>query len=221
MKSKTLLIAAASLAAGVMAASAAVYSQNIVGYVNFTLTNGLNCVANPLDLDGTGTNNTVYTCVGTYLPNVSKIIAFSGGNYTSSAFNKAAGTWNSAAGVTFALQPGKGFFIYIPPSATYPQTVTMVGQVLTGGLTNNLIAGIQLVGSQIPVAGGLDTNLGFQPASLDRYLPWNPNIQNYGTGQAYNGGSHVWTGGEPQIAVGQGFYLTAHATSVWTNSFNP
>jgi hypothetical protein len=40
MKSKTLLIAAAALVAGVITSEAQVYSANIVGYVNVTLPAG-------------------------------------------------------------------------------------------------------------------------------------------------------------------------------------
>ena len=37
MRTKTLLIAAAALAAGILSSSAQTYSQNIVGYVNQVL----------------------------------------------------------------------------------------------------------------------------------------------------------------------------------------
>src|SRR5579859_1707946 len=57
MKSKTLLIAAAALAAGVITSEAQVYSQNVVGYVNTTIpgNNALSLIANPLIGSG-GTN---------------------------------------------------------------------------------------------------------------------------------------------------------------------
>ena len=61
MKTKTLLIAAAALAAGVISSQAqSVYSQNIVGYVNQTSPGGfaLTLVANPLqNITGSTTNN--------------------------------------------------------------------------------------------------------------------------------------------------------------------
>ena len=51
---KTLLIAAAALAAGVISSEAGVYSQNIVGYVNIPVpNNSYQLVANQLD---TGSN---------------------------------------------------------------------------------------------------------------------------------------------------------------------
>ncbi|HUC86042.1 MAG TPA: hypothetical protein VL970_12670, partial [Candidatus Acidoferrales bacterium] len=57
---KTLLIAAAALAVSVISSRAQVYSQNIVGYINVPETAGaLSLEAPQLDLDGTGTNNTL------------------------------------------------------------------------------------------------------------------------------------------------------------------
>ncbi len=58
MRTKTLLIASAALAAGILTSSAQTYSQNIVGYVSQSLvyngstpsSHGWANVANPLDL---------------------------------------------------------------------------------------------------------------------------------------------------------------------------
>jgi hypothetical protein len=222
MRTKTLLLAVAALTAGVITSEAQnVYSQNVVGYVNVSLTNGLNLVANPLDLDGTGTNNTLYTSVGTNWPNLTKVIAFTGSGYNTSIYNAGSGVWSGTAGTTFAVQPGKGFFLSIPASATLPQTVTFVGNVLQGVHTNNLITGIQISSSQFPLGGDLDTNLYYVPASLDKYIPWVSSPQGYGTAHTYNAGSQTWNGGgTPQVAVGQAFFISAHAASAWTNQFN-
>src|SRR5580692_11046853 len=57
MKSTTLLIAAAALAAGIISSQAQVYSQNIVGYVNTPLPTGFVNLANPLD--GSNANNAI------------------------------------------------------------------------------------------------------------------------------------------------------------------
>ena len=53
---KTLLIAAATLAAGVISIQAQVYSQNIVGYMNQTLVPGYANLCNTFDI---GTGNTL------------------------------------------------------------------------------------------------------------------------------------------------------------------
>jgi hypothetical protein len=57
MKTKTLLIAAAALVAGIVSSEAQVYSANIVGYVNVSgNANQFALIANPLD-NGTNTGN--------------------------------------------------------------------------------------------------------------------------------------------------------------------
>ncbi len=57
MRTKTLLIAAAALAATVISSEAQVYSANVVGYVNVVLQGGYNLEANPFD-DGNGNHLT-------------------------------------------------------------------------------------------------------------------------------------------------------------------
>ncbi len=89
MKAKTLLIAAAALAAGVISSQAQVYSANVVGYVNVVLPAGQFVLAsNPLD-DGT---NTV-TSLGAALANKSSIQVWNGTSFT--VASKGAGVWNT------------------------------------------------------------------------------------------------------------------------------
>jgi len=65
MKTKTLLIAAAALAAGVVSSQAQVYSQNIVGYVNTAIpgNNALTLINNPL-VGPNGTNGASQVLTG-------------------------------------------------------------------------------------------------------------------------------------------------------------
>ena len=72
MRTKTILTAAALLAAGALTSMAQsnVFSLNVVGYYNLSLTNGFQLVANQLDLDGTGVNNTLQSVFGTSLGSV-------------------------------------------------------------------------------------------------------------------------------------------------------
>jgi len=213
MKSKTLLIAAAALVAGVISSQAqtAVYSQNIVGYVNVPLATGYNLIANQLDLDGTGTNNSIYTVVGTNLPANTQVLAWNGSGYSASKLT-AAGKWlpNNQA-ITNAMNPGSGFFI-VPPSAT---NVTLVGNVIQGTNSYPIVAGYQIVSPSAPVAGGITTVQGYIPSKNDQVLIWN------GTGytsRKYSG--TTWVGGEPSIAVGQAFFLNASSNNVWNQVLN-
>ena len=62
-----------------------VYSLNVVGYINVSYTNRFQMVANQLDLDGTGTNNTVQTVFSTNVPGLTTVYTFTPGSGYASA----------------------------------------------------------------------------------------------------------------------------------------
>jgi hypothetical protein len=218
MRTKTLLLAAALSAAGIVAsvAQSNVYSVNVVGYVNVNLAAGFNMIANPLDLDGTGTNNTVNTVFSNSLPSGSTVYAFAGGSYTSAGYSTKGG-WAPAAGVTAAnaaLQPGGGVFVNVP-SAT---TVTVVGNVLQGALAQPFAAGFNIVSSKVPQAGLLATDLGYTPATGDIVYQFNSTAQTYNTANGYStkGG---WAPSQPTVGVGEAFFLSSGAGGTWSRNF--
>ena len=116
MKTKTLLIAAAALAAGIMSSQAQVYSQNVVGYVNLSISNGFNCINIPLDYDGTGTNNVVNTIIGTNLPNGTIIESWNPVNgFTANSFGPTSKDTTPHWTIpTATYNPGEGIFVYNP-----------------------------------------------------------------------------------------------------------
>lgn len=239
MKAKTLLIAAATLAVGVISSQAAVYSQNVVGYVNIPLTNGvLACVAPTLDADGTGTNNTVSSIFTT--PTIGDIVyVFNGTGYDTLSYTYVGSgrpvvyTTNWFNGVTpaagYKINPGASVF-YLPAAN---QTITVVGAVLQGtNLVNSYFpaaGGIQLLSSQAPVSGGLTSVLGYQPSLGDNVYVFNSGTGGYDTyNYTYVGSGRPvvyttnWfngiTPGEPIINVGQGFWLQPAANTNWVQS---
>jgi len=236
MKTKTLLIAAAALAAGVMSSQAQVYSQNIVGYVNIPLTSGqLQIVAPALDLDGTGTNNTISTVFPTNGVSVGDVVfAWNGTGYNTLGYNtvghgaSAVTGWYLAGVLTngYPINPGQA--VFYQPAAD--ETNTQVGVVLQGSITNAYLAsagGISLVSSTVPVAGGLTTTLGYNPTVGDVVFQYNGSGYNtYGYNTVGHGASAV-TGwylagavAEPQISVGSGFWLQPVANTNWVQNFN-
>jgi hypothetical protein len=227
MKAKTLLIAAATLAVGAITSQAQVYSQNVVGYVNVTLTNGYNAITVPVDFDGTGTNNVVTSIIGTNLPTGTSIqtwntalAGFSGANIFGPTSKNATPHWTTPTAV---YNPGQGLFINITNKSA---TLTIVGTVLQGGLTNGYITqkGYSLVGNQFPVQGGITTSFGYVPINGDSFLAWNPALQGFAGANTYgptskNATPH-WTTGEPQLTVGQAaFLLTTNPNPVWGTNF--
>jgi hypothetical protein len=213
MKSKALLIAAAALAAGVMSSQAQVYSQNIVGYINVPLTPGYNLIANQLDLDGTGTNNSIYTTVGTNLPANTQVLAWGGSGFTTVKLS-GTGKWSANNQViTNAVNPGSGFFINVAVATN----VTFVGNVITGTNTYPIAAGYQIVAPSGPVAGTIDGTNGYHPTKNDQILVWSGSgyVTHKWSGTAWSG-----TGGDPQLVVGQSVFLNAVSNTNWTQILN-
>jgi hypothetical protein len=228
MKTKTLLIAAATLAVGVIGSQAAVYSANVVGYVNIVVSNGYNAINIPVDYDGTGTNNQVVNIIGTNVPNGttistwnSSLATFNSANTFGPTSKNATPHWTTPTAV---YNPGQGLFINNP--SNFPVSVTIVGTVLQGGLTNNYItqAGFSLVGNQFPVAGGITTTYGYTPKNGDTFSAWNQGLGTFSSANTYgptskNATPH-WTSGEPQLSVAQGAFIsTTNQHPVWGTNF--
>jgi len=227
MRTKTLLIAAAALAVSAGISMAQTYSQNIVGYVNLTVVNGYHMYANPLDLDGTGVNNTVLTTLGTNtLPVGSQVLTWNGASFVVNSFSipvhKTVPVWSSP---NAPLNPGAGIFINNNGPAT---NIMIVGTALIGTQVNpNLPAGggFYCVGSVVPVGGDITTNLQYNPALHDQVLVWDDGIQSYDV-YTYSIPVHktlpVWSPSNPQVAVGQGFFInTTNTAANWTEIVNP
>jgi len=209
MRTKTLLLTAALAAAGALSSMAQsnVYSLNIVGYVNLTLTNGFNAVANPLDSG----SNTIQNVFATNLPNGSVVYKFSGGGFNT-FYTFARGSWSGDA----SLSPGESVMVLVPSTTT----VTTVGTVLQGTNSNPfLTTGYSLIASQVPLTGGIQTTLGYTPTTGDVVYSWDA------IGQAWNPfifGRGGWGPSEPVITPGEGFFLlTGNATPSWTEVFTP
>lgn len=214
MRTKSLCLAAATLAAGVLASSAQsnVYSLNIVGYVNTVLKGGgaFTLVANPLD-DGNGNQLTNLVAA---LPNKSTVQVWNGTGYTPAS--KALGNWST----NFSIPPGTGFFVKNANATDI--TNTFVGNVVASPATNSFSAGVYaLVGSPLPIGGSLnDTNF-----NLGQTLPNKSTIQiwdNSGAGafvpssKALNAWSANLT-----INVGQGAFVKSASTTNWVQVLPP
>jgi hypothetical protein len=184
MRTKTLLIAAAALAAGVISSQAQpVYSQNIVGYVNLPQTGNLDTFVTPLDVAGgnSATNifQNVYNAGLGYGPLDGNILlVWNGSTFVTYVFDSLKPTGfgdktdnNSPTASGTALQspilnPGQSVFIDNVAGAT---TNTIVGTVhvdfaATGsqvvGSTTNIVGGnLQFLSSKLPIAGGISSVL--------------------------------------------------------------
>jgi hypothetical protein len=228
MRTKLLIVAAAITAAGLATslAQSNVYSQNVVGFINLSLGVGNNQIANQLDADLTGTNNTVAGVFSTNLPSGATVYTWvpSNSSYTICSYTVSKGVpkWTGATNIMAAwgLQMGQGCVVYVP-SAT---TVTLVGNVMQGSLSTPLAASPEenLVSSQVPQSGGIQTTLGYAPAVGDTVY-----VYQY-AGQTYSGGIYNYvlskgvpkwsSAGEPQLAVGQPCFIVTTNTA-WNRTF--
>jgi len=239
MKIKATLIAAATLAVGVISSQAQVYSQNVVGYVNVVETAGVFSLESPaLDLDGTGTNNNL----STLYPNPGigdQVYVFSGGAFSTYSYgiksashgNPAVTNWFDGTGAVAGTTPvNVGQSIFYLPVAN--ETNTYVGQIAAGTYQNNYVPaanGFALVSSIVPVAGGVTTTLNYQPTIGDTIYTFNGSAYStysYGIKPASHGNPAVtnWLDGtgavnEPQIIPSQGFWLNPVQTPVWSQTF--
>jgi hypothetical protein len=215
---KTLLIAAATLAAGVIAAQAdsPVYSQNIVGYVNTVIPkNGvLTLVNNPLQVvSPAGVTNDAETSL-TCLQGGEELYIWNGGGYYVYAFAGAgvgtslgyASDWYDVNGGLAGAIPGttfdsvnqvywthapilkQGMGVYISNPNSTPETNTFVGSVVLS-TTNAPIT--------IPANGVLTL--------VSSALPIGGNIQGTNFNLPFIGGEevYIWNGG--------GYYVYAFA----------
>jgi hypothetical protein len=210
MRTKTLLIAAAALVAGIISSNAQVYSANVVGYINVSLTNGYTMCANQLDYDGTGTNNSIYTCIGTNLPVNTQVLVWNGSGFSSTKL-LASGKWSlNNSFVTNAMAPGAGFFVNSSAITNFVE----LGTVVQGTNTLPIVAGYQVVSPIPPITGGIGTTFGYVPSKNDQALVWNG--VGY-TSHKYTGSS--WTAGEPTFSIGQAIFLNASSNNAWTQGF--
>lgn len=194
-----------------------VYSLNIVGYVNVSVTNGnLHLLSNPLKPSN-----------GNYNINNTVKLADPGSSLSSLyQWNEGTQSWDVSTYFDglgwFPDAPqahGKGFFIQ--PSLT--QTITFVGEVQTGTSTNAISSALALVGNKVPVAGN-------EPGAavgnnLDTIYTWNSGASSwesvtYFTGLGWFGGTATLDG--PFLNVADGvFYQNTGATVQWIKTLNP
>ncbi len=221
---KTLLIAAAALAAGMISVQAQnVYSQNIVGYYNTVVpAHGYAFVANQLlnGSDSAKTNNDLNVALSSGLIsdpagiNNTVLYYWSGGNFSSifQYFNTAdaASYWGgSSAGwydgngniSTVPFNPGSGHFLY--NASSVPLTNTIVGTV--NQLTNVIpvITGFNTYSIIAPVSTNIDSVLGTFPGTSDA---------NGVNNDVYYG----WDGSNYSIILQ--YFNTADASSYWGGS---
>ncbi len=211
MNIKLFLCAMAVAAAGDFVAYAQqpnTYTVNIVGYVNVSLANGLNLVANPLR----ATNNHLNTVLP--LPDSADgtvVFRYDADtqSYRDAVTFFAGFGWFPVSGVlddpVMTVAPGDGFFIQ--PGGPALTNITFVGEVLEGSLTNPIPGNFSLKASLVPQAGRLVTDLIFNPVGADTIYQWDAAVQRFNAASTYDALMPDWVPTEPAIRVAEGFFV--------------
>ena len=220
MRTKSLLAAAAIVAAGAMSSMAQsnVYSLNIVGYVNVPVTNGvLALLANPLKPSNGDYNIT----------NTIKLQDPGSDGTSLFQWNQGTSSWDLFSWFDgFGWFPdapqdlGKGFFLQ--PTAT--QTITLVGEVQTGSSTNVISGALSLLGSKVPVAGSEPG--GSVGHDGDGIFTWDAGanswiLTSYFDGYGWFDANSAETNG-PVLKVAEAFFYQNTGGSLnWIKTLNP
>jgi hypothetical protein len=252
MRTKTLLIASAvALTAAITSSQAqTVYSANIVGYANLAVPQqAYGLYAPAFDADGTGTNGTILSVLGTNLDLGTTVLVWNPANASYDTLtltfkaSKTPPTFWSLAGVgadnSYPLNVGQGFFINdASPPATPITNFTETGTVFLGSggpagaaVVNNYVpataGSFGLIASQIPLGGFIDTNLNYSATVGDTILTWNGtgyNTYTY-TFKASKNPPNFWSlagvgAQDVNLSVGQGFFLVPENNGeTWTETF--
>ena len=235
MRTKTLLIAAAALAAGIMASSAQTYSANIVGYTTSVYPGGNNySLVVPTVGVTNGPAESLFPCLQ---PGDNLLIWTPGVGYAIYSWagvgqNGAGGNWydpnlNPLSSPT--LHAGQAVFYQNaqgqPETNTFAGTVQLTNTVTLPGGNN-----YSLVGMTPPVGGLIDsTNFNLPLQAGDNVLIWTPGV-GYAiyswAGVGQNGAGGNWYDpnlnplSSPSVLVGQGFFYQNSQTGAetWTNN---
>ena len=208
MRTKVILGLAAMAACAFSAtAQSNVYSLNVVGYYNITVpANQLVMLANQL--------NTSDNKISSLLPSVtpgSQLYKYNGG-YTAYTFDDLDLVWTPDGNAT--LNPGEGAFFKSPSAST----LTFVGEVLQGSLTNTLPINALAMRSSIVPQAGTATALGIPGEPGDQMYRYN----NGYTAYTFDDLDMVWTPSEPSVSVGEAFFYKKSPTATqnkWIRNF--
>jgi hypothetical protein len=216
-----------------------VYSLNAVGYINITIYPGFNIISCPLIASPDNTINSLlnngngqYT--GTTLDFFSPITGPSYDTAENTSGRPSTSNTNGWANDgTNVLAPGVACWFDSPFKTNI--TVTFVGTVPTGPITNNLYSGYNLVSSVVPASGDIITNSIMNLTNynlFDTVYTYNPGAspvnETYqsGSGRGYGGSGYLsqWNAnGDPILpTVGGGFFYENNSknTVPWVENYS-
>lgn len=165
-------------------------------------------LANPLDAGAD--NNTVAKLFPDVPNNNTLVWTFDAATGQYASYTKRSTGW--APNGNAVLAPGSGFFIQNKGTTDFQ--VTFVGEVMQGDLKTPYGLGFSLIGSKVPQAGKVQTDLGLPAVNGDKV--WTFVAGQYAT---FTRRPTAWAPSEPSIDVGQGFFMQAAVAGSWNRTF--
>jgi len=174
-----------------------------MGYVTITCGPGIRLAANPLKVpDNRVVKLFAQASEGT------EIYTLSNGKFSTNRFSS--GVWTNP---DQALEPGEGFLVYNRSGTQF--RAIFQGEILTGNLDNTIPSGLSIKSSKVPQRGGVMSALGLRLAPFDNVYRWRSNRFDVYTFLP-NG---TWMPSEPDIEVGEAFFIRANQELRWTRAF--
>jgi hypothetical protein len=187
-------------------------AQNAVGYVNTALTPGLNLISNPLIPLDPALNRVIRGSP----PNGTTVHFASSTGYVTVRYDAASSNWTPPEAAELPLLPGDGFFILNPTASVF--TITFVGTISSGRLTNHIPAGFSIQSSIVPQAAGLDV-LGFPAEAGDMVFLYDEAEQKY-KGYIFDEFGLQWRPSTPRVDVGEAFFVLKRTAVDWVRQFS-
>jgi hypothetical protein len=224
MRTKTLLLAAAFTAAGIVAiqAQSNVYSLNVVGYYNIVIPGGglpnapSRMKLATVQLKNAGIANPTLANTLTNVPAGLQVHVW---NQTAGGFSGAIEYLGAVDGweADAAIPYGAGLFLKNVTATD--MTVTVVGEVMQGANVNTWTTLMNPRGSQVPQAGLITTDLGYDTVGALIYSWNNPNPSWNGPNELLGVGPVEWELGERTLAVGEAVMTKSAGAKQWNRNF--
>ena len=106
--------------------------------------------------------------------------------------------------------PGEGALIFNPADSEI--RLKLLGEVVASAPTMSIHQGMSMRSSILPIAGRLDTDLGFPIADGDVVSLYSSNEEKYIEHRFENG---KWKGEPPFVRVCEAFWIAKNAPSIW------
>ena len=194
---------------------AQVFSVNAVGYVNKTVPSGgkLALLSNPLDA-GAGNNTIAKLFAG--VPAGTQIYKYDGTKFIIAVFDDIDNAFLPPEAAATEVKPGEG--VFVRNNSAQNITVTFVGEVPQGTLSNPIPAGLSIRSSQVPQSGPI-TDLGYVGVPGDQIFKFNVDTQGYSPFN-FDDIDNAWLPSVPTLDVGEAVFFRKNAAGTWNRTFS-